>query len=168
MESVIRRASAEEFKWDKLGWWLVGLNLAAAANSTMYFTTQLEAGIAGWLAMNSCAPSIFIFSLGYIIGCRIVMAVGAGLLLRYGTLGLFVFGWKGMNIVPQVGHVLMTLALIYFVVKMIRLRGWGELFVCAAVPALLFYAGWQGNWLADHPRVFEGLFRGELTPEMFR
>jgi len=92
MKSVIVKATTDRFTWDKTGWWLVGLNLAMAVNSTIFFTTQLKSGLDGWLAINSCAPSIFIFCLAYLIKNRAVMAVGAGLMFRYGTLGLFIFG----------------------------------------------------------------------------
>ncbi|MDP8247894.1 MAG: hypothetical protein P9M00_07130, partial [Candidatus Tritonobacter lacicola] len=97
-----------------------------------------------------------------------VMAVGAGLMFRYGTLGLFIFGWTGMSIIPQVGHILMTLAVIYFFVKMVRSKEWDAIVVCAFVAGLMLYAEWQWNWLGDRPQVLDGLFRGELTPEMFQ
>lgn len=168
MGPVIVKAPTDRFTWDKTGWWLFCLNLLAAANSTLYFTTQLKAGFDGWLAMNSCAPSIFIFCLGYLIRSRAVMAVGAGLLLRYGTLGLIIFGWTGMNIIPQVGHIFMTLALLYFIVKMIRKNYWDAIAVCGFVFVLMLYAEWQWNWFGDRPQVLDGLFRGELTPDMFK
>ncbi len=160
--------STNRFNRDKSGWIIVVLNLIAAANSTMYFTTQLKAGLAGWLAMNSCAPSIFIFALGYFIRSRSVMAVGTGLMFHFGTLGLFVFGWQGMNIIPQVGHILMTLAVIYFIVKMINLRAWGELVVAAFVVIVILYMGWQGEWFGRHPQVLDSLMRGTLNPEMLQ
>ena len=168
MKPVIVKATTERFTGDKLGWWLVGLNLLAAANSTLYFTTRLGAGLDGWLAMNSCALSIFIFALGYLIKNRSVMAVGAGLLFRYGTLGLFIFGWTGINIIPQVGHILMTLALIYFIVRMIRLKGWDAVIVCAFVAGLMLYAEWQWNWFGDRPWAIEALMQGKLSPELFQ
>ena len=161
-------AGGKGFERDRLGWWIVGLNLAMAANSTLYFVCRLGTGFNGWFAMNSCAPSIVVFSLGYILSTRTLMAVGAGLMLRYGTMGLFVFGWDGMNIIPQAGHVLMTLALAYFIVRMIRCGGAGEIIVCLAIPLVMFYAEWQMEWLNGHPKVCNALIKGTLSPEMFR
>lgn len=158
----------EAFKRDRMGWTLIVLNLIAAANSTLYFTTQLKAGWSGWLAMNSCAPSIFIFSLGYILANRALMAVGAGCMFRFGTLGLLVFGWEGMNIIPQIGHILMTAAVLYFAVKMLRLRSAGELIISGCVALVLLYSEWQWDWFRRHPGVIEGLMQGTLSPEMFR
>ena len=160
--------STERFTRDRTGWIIVGLNLLAALNSTMYFTRMLGAGLDGWLAMNSCAPSIFVFAAGYILRQRAVMAIGAGLMFRYGTLGLFAFGWEGLNIIPQIGHVLMTIAVLYFVIRMIRLGGASEIITALFVALVMLYAEWQGEWFARRPGVLKGLMQGILKPEMFR
>lgn len=157
-----------EFTRDRTGWTIVVLNLLMAANSTMYFTRILGAGPDGWLAMNSCAPSIFVFSLGYILRQRAVMAVGAGLMFRYGTLGLYAFPWGGMNIIPQIGHILMTLAVLYFIIRMIRLDGPEEIITVFFTALVMLYAEWQGEWFVRHPGVLKGLMQGTLTPETFR
>ncbi|MCX6357918.1 MAG: hypothetical protein NT045_08625 [Candidatus Aureabacteria bacterium] len=157
-----------EFRRDRTGWTIVILNLLMAANSTLYFTTQLRAGFAGWLAMNSCAPSIAVFAIGFIIGNRMLMAVGAGLMFRFGTLGLFVFGWRGMNLIPQAGHILMTLGVIYFIVRMLRVRSFQEIIAALAVVLVLCYSEWQWGWFARNPRVLERLMEGTLTPDLFK
>lgn len=159
---------ARGFTRDKAGWVIVALNLLMAANSTFYFTGALGAGWDGWLAMNSCAPSILVFSIGYILGQRAVMAVGAGLMFRYGTLGLFVFGWGGMNVIPQIGHIFMTLAVLYFAVRMARLGGSGEIITAAFVALAMVYSEWQRDWFGRRPEILAELMRGELRPEMFR
>ena len=164
----MERLSTIRFVRDRTGWILVILNLLMATNSTLYFTTQLKAGLDGWLAMNSCAPSIFIFVLGYIIRNCSVMAVGTGLMFRFGTLGLFVFGWEGMNLIPQAGHILMTLAVIYFMVKMINLRSGREFIVTAFVVVLMLYAEWQWKWFGRHPGILDALMKGTLKPQMFQ
>lgn len=156
------------FTRDRAGWIIVILNLLMAANSTMYFTRMLGAGWDGWFAMNSCAPSILVFSIGYLLGQRAVMAVGAGLMFRYGTLGLFAFGWAGMNIIPQIGHIFMTLAIAYFVVRMVRLGGSGEIITACLVAFFMLYSEWQWRWFARHPAVLPELMRGTLRPELFR
>ncbi|MDD5556670.1 MAG: hypothetical protein PHN82_05395 [bacterium] len=156
------------FRRDRTGWVLVALNLLMAANSTLYFTGMLGAGVDGWLAMNSCAPSIFVFCLGYLLRQRPLMAVGAGLMFRYGTLGLTTFGWDGMNLIPQAGHILMTLAVIYFVVRMVRLRGWGEIVTALLTVVVMLYTWWQSTWFGRRPEVWKALMDGRLRPELFR
>jgi len=168
MASDRKQTLNNDFNWDKVGWVLVILNLLAAVNSTLYFTTGLKAGLDGWLAMNSCAPSIFIFALGYIIRNRTVMAVGSGLMFRFGTVALFLFSWEGMNIIPQISHIFMTFVGIYFIVRMVKSRGWNEIIVCVFVAVLMIYAEWQMRWLGDHPKIFEALFRGDLNPGLFK
>lgn len=156
------------FTRDGTGWALVALNLLMAANSTLYFTGMLGAGVDGWLAMNSCAPSIFVFCLGYVLRQRAVMAVGAGLMFRYGTLGLTTFGWEGMNLIPQAGHILMTLAVAYFVVRMVRLGAWEDIVTALLTAVVMLYTWWQWTWFGRHPEVWKALMDGTLTPELFR
>ncbi|MCX6354684.1 MAG: hypothetical protein NTZ78_07270 [Candidatus Aureabacteria bacterium] len=157
-----------EFTRDRAGWIIVILNLVMAANSTFYFIAKLGAGLTGWLAMNSCAPSIFIFSVGYLLRHRLVMAVGAGLMFRYGTLGLFVFGWQGMNLIPQAGHILMTMGVLYFILRMLRQRSLAEIIVAGAVALVLMYADWQASWFASHPGVLDRLMDGTLDARTLR
>ncbi len=157
-----------EFRRDGLGWCIVILNLLMAANSTFYFTGVLGAGWQGWLAMNSCAPSIFIFSIGFLLRQKSLMAVGAGLMFRYGTLGLFAFGWQGMNLIPQAGHILMTIGVIYFIVRMLRLGSGGEVIVAALTALVMLYSEWQWEWFRSRPEVLKHLMDGRLNPEMFR
>ena len=96
------------------------------------------------------------------------MAVGVGLMFRYGTLGLYVFGWDGMNLIPQAGHVLMTLAVVYFVVRMVRLGCPGEIITAGLTALAMLYAEWQWDWFGRHPEVLQDLMDGTLTPELFR
>jgi hypothetical protein len=158
----------ECFLRDKTGWIIVFLNLLMAGNSTLYFIAQCKTGVTGWLAMNSCAPSIFIFAIGFFLAHRTIMALAAGLMFRFGTLGLFVFSWEGMNIIPQAGHILMTVAVIYFAVKMLALKSFDEIIIAAGVVGILLYSGWQWAWFADHPHALEALFNGNTAPEMLR
>lgn len=162
----MNNVSGHQLARDRAGWTIVTLNLLMAANSTFYFTGVLGSGWDGWLAMNSCAPSIFIFAIGYLFRQKSVMAVGAGLMFRYGTLGLFAFGWEGMNIIPQVGHILMTLGVIYFIARMIRLDSGGEIIVAALTALVMLYADWQGEWFRTRPQILDHLMKGTLNPEM--
>ena len=163
----MNNAGVNRFTRDRAGWTVVILNLLMAANSTFYFTGVLGSGWDGWLAMNSCAPSIFIFAIGYLLRQKSVMAVGAGLMFRYGKLGLFAFGWQGMNIIPQVGHIFMTLGVVYFIVRMIRLDSVGEIIVVALAALVMLYAQWQGEWFRNRPQVLDHLMKGTLNPEIF-
>lgn len=157
-------ATAEiTFKRNRSGWLIVILNLLMMLNSSFVFLVFLKVGLDGWLMMNSCAPSIAIFSLGFLLESPILMTAGAVMLFRYGTLGLFIFSWTGTNLIAQVGHLLMTVAVLYTLVEMLRHRRWKSLglglllgFACL-IPYLIA----QERWFAARPGVLEKLFSGD-------
>ncbi|MDI6770387.1 MAG: hypothetical protein QMD04_12035 [Anaerolineales bacterium] len=156
-----------DFKRNWVGWVLVILNLLAALNSTYFFLGQLGVGAVGWLMMNTCAPSVFLFVLGFLVSSPLLMAAAGVLMFRYGTLGMFVFAWDGYNIIPQIGHILMTLAVLYILVDVIRNRrwralGWGLALGLAILIPLVFA---QNAWFAAKPGVMEKLFSGSLYPQ---
>ncbi|MCL6613622.1 MAG: hypothetical protein K6U03_03200 [Firmicutes bacterium] len=129
------------------GWIIALLNGLAAINSTVVFLVVLRTGVTGWLMMNSCAPSVILFLIGFLLGSRILMTAAAVMMFRYGTLGLFVFSWSGPNIAAQIGHILMTLAVIYVAVDLVRHRRWRELGlgVALGVAVLIPYMDAQGE-----------------------
>lgn len=151
------------FKRDAVGWGLAALNTLSAVNSTYAFLALLKVGIVGWLMMNTCAPSIGLFVVGYALASPVVLSAAAVLMLRYGAAGLFVFGWEGVNLIAQVGHIVMTLAVIYVGYRLIRERRWREAAIGAglgiALLALLALA--QGAWFNAHPGMLEMLFSGD-------
>jgi len=156
--------AATRWERDRLGWVIVALNLLMAGLSTSFFLGQLRAGWDGWLAMNSCAPSIFLFAIGYACRSTGLLAVATGLMFRFGTLGLFFFGWDGANLVAQVGHIFMTVAVLYVAVRLVRRRDGQMLIVAALVAGAMLYAAWQGDWFVQHPQALEALFQGNLVP----
>jgi hypothetical protein len=150
------------FKRDVAGWALVVLNTLAALNAAFFFLGMLKASIGDWMMMNTCTPSIAIFVIGFLLGSPLVMVAGSVLMCYYGTGGLFVFGWDGYNVIPQIGHILMTLTVIYTVVRVVRGRRWrtlglGVLLGLAIFIPLIIV---QTRWLSTHPEVAEMLFSG--------
>ncbi|MHC1782696.1 MAG: hypothetical protein AB9891_08055 [Anaerolineaceae bacterium] len=153
------------FKRTWPGWTLVALNLIMTAMSLNFFLGMLKSGFEGWLMMNTCAPSIFLFVLGFLLGSPAVMVAGAIAMFRYGTLGMFVFSWSGSNIVAQVGHIFMTLTVIYTILEVIRNRRWKSSLqgLVLAVVLLVPFTFVQENWVKAHPALVEQLFKGTLT-----
>jgi hypothetical protein len=144
------------------GWLVAGLNLLAALNSTWFFVAVMGSGVIGWLMMNSCAPSVFLFVAGFLLASPIVMIAAAVLMFRYGTLGLFFFGWEGTNLFAQAGHVLMTLAVVYVAIDCFRHRRLAALGKGLAIGLLLLvpYMVAQSAWFEAHPDLLEQLFKG--------
>jgi hypothetical protein len=154
------------FKRNLAGWVLVVLNTLMAINSANFFLGMLKTDVVGWLMMNTCAPSIALFVIGFLLGSPVVMVAASVMMFRYGTLGLFVFGWSGGNLFAQAGHILMTLAVIYVVVEVIRNRRWKTLGLGLLLGiAILFPLEIvQTKWIIANPGLVEKLFSGNLMP----
>jgi hypothetical protein len=154
------------FKRDGIGWIIVTLNMLALLNSTFVFLVFLQVGIDGWLMMNTCAPSIALFVIGFLLRNRIIMAAGSTMMFRYGGLGLFVFGWDGYNIPAQIGHILMMLAVIYVAVDIVRHRQWKALGfgVGLGIAILIPLNIVQNMWFDARPGLLDKLFSGNFQP----
>jgi hypothetical protein len=154
------------FKRNLAGWVLVVLNTLMAINSANFFLGMLKTDVVGWLMMNTCAPSIALFVIGFLLCSPLVMIASATIMFRYGTLGLFVFGWSGGNLFAQAGHVLMTLAVIYVVVDVIRNRRWKTLGLGLLLGmAILFpLETVQTMYFIAKPEMAQKLFSGNLMP----
>ncbi len=152
-----------KFKRNVAGWTLIVLNGLAAFNSTFFFLAVLKVGIVGWLMMNTCAPSIALFVVGFLLGSPVVMVAASVPMIRYGTAGLFAFGWDAYNLIPQIGHILMTLAVIYVMLYIVRNRAWRMLVLGLALglAVLLPFTVLQTWWFDAHPEMLEMLFSGE-------
>jgi hypothetical protein len=155
-----------KFKRNMAGWTLVILNLLMAINSANFFLGILKTDIVGWLMMNTCAPSIALFVVGFLLGSPVVMVAAATMMFRYGALGLFVFPWDGFNIIAQVSHVSMTLAVMYVAVDVIRNRRWKSLSAGLLLGIVILFPleTVQTMWLIRNPETAEKLFSGNLMP----
>jgi hypothetical protein len=153
---------AVPFKRGVLGWIVAVLNTLAALNASYAFLVQMKSGVVGWLMMNTCTPSIVLYLAGFIAASPILMVAGSVLMFRYGTLGLFVFSWDGYNIFAQVGHLLMTAAVILTTIDIVKNRRWRQLWIGLAVGAVLvvIFAIAQNAYFAAHPGLLEALFSG--------
>lgn len=161
-QGLVTEQKEARFKRNAVGWVLVVLNTLSALNGAFVFLGMLKTGIVGWLMLNTCAPSIALFVAGFLLGNPLVMVAASVLLFRYGTLGLFVFGWSGYDIPGQIAHILMTMGVIYTIVHMVRGRRWrvlglGVLLGLAILVPLMIV---QTHWLNAHPEMMEMLFSG--------
>jgi len=154
------------FKRNVAGWILVILNMLMAINSANFFLGMLKTNVIGWLMMNTCAPSIVLFAIGFLLSSPVVMVAASAMMFRYGTLGLFVFGWSGSNLFAQAGHILMTLAVIYVVADVIRNRRWKTLSwgLLLGIVILFPLETVQTLWFVANPEMAEKLFSGNLMP----
>jgi hypothetical protein len=154
------------FKRNVAGWVLAFLNVLMAINSANFFLGTLKTGVVGWLMMNTCAPSIALFVIGFLLGSPAVMVAASAIMFHYGTLGLFVFSWSGGNLMAQVGHILMTLAVVHVAVDVVRRRRWKALGLglLLGMAILIPLTIVQTMWINAHPEMVEKLFSGSLMP----
>lgn len=154
------------FKRNAIGWTLTVANTLSALWSTFVFLVLLRTGVVGWVMLNTCAPCIYLFVIGFLFKNPVVMVASSVLMLRYGTGGLFAFGWDAYSLPMQIGHILMTLAGIYVGATLIRRRAWKTLAwgivlgLVILVPLMLV----QGWWFSAHPETLELLFSGDWGP----
>jgi hypothetical protein len=160
----LAEGSAPPFRRGVAGWIVTALNTLAAVSSSHFFLVTLGAGALGWLMMNSCAPSIALFVAGFVLARPILMVAGSVLMFRYGTLGLFLFGWDGPGLVAQVSHVLMTLAVLYVAADVVGSRRYRALGIGTAVglAVLVPYMLAQHAYFEAHPGLLEQLFAGSF------
>jgi len=132
----------------------------AALNSTFFFLTALKSGIVGCLMMNTCAPSIALFVIGYLLGSPVVMVAASVPMLRYGTGGLFAFGWDGYSLIPQIGHLLVTLAIVYVMLYIVRHKAWKTLGrgLALGLAILIPFIVLQTWWFNAHSEMLKMLF----------
>lgn len=136
------------------------LNALNALNSTWYFLGRARFPFTAWLAFNACAPSVGLYLAGYLFKSERLMALALPPMLYFGTGGLFVFGWSGTALFAQVGHILMTLAVLWLTVRCFVLSGarrgaklqriaLGVALACLVVPIQRCYVGAHPEFLSQ-------------------
>ncbi|KAJ5069924.1 hypothetical protein M0811_11436 [Anaeramoeba ignava] len=154
-------------------WILVILLFLMVIGSTQFFLVQMKATIKEWLIFNACAPSIFLWILGVFIEkifhLRFLMHSAIIPLTFFGTQGLFIFPWKGMDIIPQISHIFMTLASILTVFQTFVLNDFKQATIGFLFGLLTFpFISIQQNYCARNPEKLKkmlGLSFGEEKKE---
>jgi hypothetical protein len=160
------KAAETPFTRDVAGWAIVSLNLLSAAWSTFVFLGFLRLSPVEWVMINTCAPSVYLFALAFLLKSPLLMVAASVWMLRFGVGGLFVFSWEGVNLTAQVGHLLMTAGVLYTAWRVIGERRWRALALGAALglAALIPFTLIQGAWFKARPGLLESLFSGEYGP----
>lgn len=89
------------------------LLLLVTIQSSGFYFAKLKVNFIEWLFFNACAPSNLVFLGGVLLflssNNRVLLYVAILPMFFFGTLGMFFLPWKGMNIIPQFAHIIMTL-----------------------------------------------------------
>ena len=101
---------------DKIAIILPVLLLLVTLHSSVFYFVKLRVKFIEWLFFNPCAISNIVFLIGVALflfkGDRTLLHLAMLPMFFFGTLGMFFLSWSGMNIIPQVGHIIMTLNIV--------------------------------------------------------
>jgi ABC-type Fe3+-siderophore transport system permease subunit len=83
---------------------------------------------------------------------RTVLHIAILPMFFYGVLGLFVFPWKGINIIPQIGHIIMTLNIFCLIFVTFSTADYKSATIGTLLGIALFsiFIAFQQNFAATH------------------
>jgi hypothetical protein len=127
-----------------------------SAFSTWFFLTQLKVSVLEWSIFNACAPTSFAYVLCFLIFlfCKkeVFLPVTIVPLFFFGTMGLFVFPWNGMNLFAQVSHIVMTLNVIWIIYVVLKTKHFKSLAIGLLLSIMLFipYIAYTQYYCRNH------------------
>lgn len=112
--------------YKKMGIIIAALNALASLNSSWFFLWMAKVSFIEWIFFNACAPMVFLYLIGYITKNKIIQSIAIPGMSFFGTGGLFVFGWKGGELIAQIGHIFMTTAVIWMIYSIFKEKSFKE------------------------------------------
>ena len=152
---------------NKTGITLAILLLLVTIQSTFFFLGMLKVKFVEWIVFNACAPSNITFLIGFILFLlfkdRTVLHMAILPMFFFGVLGLIVFPWSGMNIIPQIAHIIMTLNVGWLVFVTFKTNDYKAATVGMLLGIVIFsvFIGFQQNYVATHPEDFKRIMQIE-------
>jgi hypothetical protein len=118
-----------------------------------------------WIVFNACAPSNITFLIGFILYLlfkdRTVLHIAILPMVFFGVGGLIVFPWRGMNIIPQISHILMALNIGWTILITIKTDDYkaATIGLLLGIAIFGFFIGYQQNYAATHPEDFKRILK---------
>jgi hypothetical protein len=143
------------------------LLLLATIQSTFFFLVIMKTKFVEWIVFNACAPANITFLIGFalllLFNDRTVLHMAILPMFFFGVLGLFVFPWKGVNIIPQVGHIIMALNIGWAVLITLKTYDYKAATIGMLLGIVIFsvFIGFQQNYMATHPEDFKRILHIE-------
>lgn len=118
------------------------LLLFVTLSSTFFFLGKLKVSVLDWISFNACAPVSFLYLCFFIV--FLINKKATGLVLTalptyfLGTMAMFVLPWNGSYLIAHVGHIIMTMNLIWVFYVVIRHKNYKALAIELLVGMLIF------------------------------
>jgi len=100
------------------------LLLLITIQGSIYYLVMQKVKFIEWLFFNACAPSNLVYLIGFVFYLitkdKTIIYLGLLPMFFFGTLGMFALPWHGMNIIPQIGHIIMTLNIGWLIISTFR------------------------------------------------
>ncbi len=145
----------------KIRIFLAILLFLATIQGTYFFLYIKKINLIAWITFNACAVANITFLIGFILFLlfrnRTVMYMAILPLFFFGTGGLFVFPWSGMNIIPQIVHIIMTLNIIVILIDLYREKDFkaGATGLLLGVFIFAWFLAFQQKYVYSHMDEFQ-------------
>ncbi|OGP54376.1 MAG: hypothetical protein A2Y65_09275 [Deltaproteobacteria bacterium RBG_13_52_11] len=152
---------------NKIGIILAVLLLLVTIQSTFFFLGALRVNFIEWIVFNACAPSNITFLIGFtlflLLKDRTIIHMAILPMFFFGVGGLIIFPWSGMNIIPQIGHIIMALNIGWTILATIKTADYKAATVglLLGIAIFSFFIGFQQNYVASHPEDFKRIMQME-------
>jgi hypothetical protein len=150
---------------DKIGVILAILLLLVTIQGTFYYLGRLKVKMIEWIVFNACAPSNITFLVGFILHLlfkdRTVLHIAILPMVFFGVGGLIVFPWSGMNIIPQISHIIMAFNIGWTIFITIKTDDYktATIGLLLGIAIFSFFIGFQQNYAATHPEDFKRILK---------
>jgi hypothetical protein len=121
---------------------LAGLLFLITLSSTFFFLGKLKISLVQWISFNSCSPTSFLYLLLFLV--FLVKKNALYLMITFlpiyflGTMSMFVLPWNEANTIAHVGHIIMTLNLIWVLYVIFKHKEYKALGIGLLISMLLF------------------------------
>ena len=121
---------------------LAGLLFLITLSSTFFFLGKLKISLVQWVAFNSCSPTSFLYLLLFLV--FLVKKNASYLMITFlpiyflGTMSMFVLSWNEANMIAHVGHIIMTLNLMWVLYVIFKHKEYKALGIGLLISMLLF------------------------------
>jgi hypothetical protein len=94
---------------------------------------------------------------------RTIMHMAMLPMFFFGVGGLVVFPWSGMNIIPQIGHIIMALNIGWTIFITLTTNDYraATIGLLLGIAVFSFFIGFQQNYTASHPEAFKRIMQME-------